>query len=159
MADTPVVRRIYADGRLMGAGAFSDAVVMKLGDVYSIKFSGIAAVDPETKVVAGYESHNGAFAPDALELQVADIFRQLERLMEAVSREIDRPVSCHHLTEARAFLREDYPLAFQRFDDAYVAEFKKRDVGEYPARTTVMKVTLPEPAALVEIAFEAMVSA
>ena len=153
----PFVRRIFADGRIMGAGLFSDAIVIDLGPACQVKFSGIAAVDPDSKVVVGYESHNGAFAADALERQVADIFRQAERLMEAVSGELGRTVTLSDLTEAIVFLREDYPLIFDRFNDAYVDEFRKRGIGQYPTRTTVMKVTLPEPNALVEIQFEAMV--
>ena len=155
----PFVRRIFADDRLMGAGAFSDVIVINLGAVHHIKFSGIAAVDPVSKVVVGYESHNGAFAADALGRQVADIFRQAERLMESVSSELGRTVTLSDLTEAIVFLREDYPLIFDRFNDAYVDEFRKRGIGQYPTRTTVMKVTLPEPNALVEIRFEAMVKA
>lgn len=159
MVGTPNVRRVCADGRIMGAGAYADALAVRTGDAWLVKFAGIAAVDPETRVVVGYEAHNGAYAPDALELQVADIFRQLERLMEAVAREIGRQLTLCHLTEATAYLRDRVPRTFERFNDAYIHEFGKRDIGEYPARTTVMDVTLPEPAALVEITFEAVASA
>lgn len=153
----PRIRRIFADDRLMGAGVFSDVIVIDLGVVHQIKFSGIAAVDPASKTVVGYESHNGTFAHDALERQVADIFQQAERLMEAVSRELSQTVTLSNLTETLVFLREDYPLIFNRFNDAYIDEFRKRGIGQYPIRTTVMKVTLPEPNALVEIQFTAMV--
>ena len=151
------VRRVDADGRLMGSGVFSDAVVVEAGDVRIVKLSGIAAVDPVSGAVAGYESHNGTFAPDALELQVADVFRQAERLLEAVSAEAGCRVGLEHLVEALVFLREDQPMAFGRFNDAYVAEFQKRGIGDYPARTTVLRASLPEPNALVEIRFEAVV--
>ena len=151
------IRRLFADGRLMGAGVYSDAIIVDLGEVYRVTFAGKAAADPASGAVVGYEDHNGEFAPDALERQVADVFRQLERLMEGVSREIGKPVTVADLTGALVFLREDYPRAFRRFNDAYAAEFEKRGIGHYPIRTTVMKVTLPEPAALVEIQFEAMV--
>lgn len=154
-----LIRRIFADDRLMGAGVFSDAIVIDLGAVYQIKFSGIAAVDPTTNTVVGYESHNGTFAPDALERQVADIFRQAERLMETVASELGRTVGFLDLTEALVFLREDYPLIIQRFNDAYIDEFKKRGIREYPTRTTVMKAILPNPNALAEIRFEAVVKA
>ncbi len=152
----PRTRRIFADGRLTG-GTFSDALIVAMGEVCLVKFAGIAALDPTTGTVAGYEPHNGTFAPDALELQVADVFSQAERLMEAVSNELERPLTFADLTEALVFLRGDYPLAFQRFNHAYAEEFEKRGVGQYPVRTTVMKVTLPEPSALVEIRFEAVV--
>ena len=151
------VRRVYADGGLTGSGVYSDAVIVEFGMVYRITFSGIAAVDPVTGIVAGYESHTGEFAPDALERQVADVFRQLERLMEAVSREIGRPLGLGDLTEALVFLREDYPRVFERFNECYAREFGSRGVGRYPARTTVMRASPPAPAALVEIRFEAMV--
>ena len=151
------IRRLFADGRLLGAGVYSDAIVVDLGEVYRITFAGKAATDPASGLLAGYESHNGEFAPDALERQVADVFRQLERLMEDVGREIGKQVTVANLTAALVFLREDYPKAFARFNDAYAAEFEKRGIAEYPIRTTVMRVTLPEPAALVEIQFEAMV--
>ena len=151
------IRRVYADGGLTGSGVYSDAIVVDLGEVYRITFAGIAALDPVTGVVAGYESHNGTFARDALEQQVADVFRQLERLMEAVSREISRPLGLGDLTEALVFLREDYPLVFQRFGESYAREFEKRRVGHYPVRTTVMKASPPASGALVEIRFEAVV--
>jgi len=151
------ITRVFADDRLTGAGVYSNAIVVDLGEVYRITFAGIAAVDPATGAVAGYEGHNGEFAPDALEQQVADVFRQAERLMESISHKIAKSVTLADLTGALAFLREDYPLAMRRFNDAYGAEFEKRGVGHYPVRTTVMKVTLPEPAALVEIQFEAVV--
>ncbi|NLW49549.1 MAG: RidA family protein [Candidatus Brocadiaceae bacterium] len=151
------IRRLFADGRLIGAGLYSDAIVVDLGPVYRITFAGKAADDPASGAVIGYEDHNGRFAPDALERQVADVFRQLERLMEDVAREIGTPVTVADLTAALVFLREDYPRAFARFDDAYAAEFEKRGVADYPIRTTVMRTTLPQPAALVEIQFEAMV--
>ncbi len=155
----PLIRRIFADDRIMGAGVFSDAIVIDLGVACCIKFSGIAAVDPTSRIVVGYESHNGVFSADALEQQVADIFRQVERLMEPISRELDRTVTVSDIIEALVFLREDYPLVFDRFNDAYIDEFRKRGIGRYPVRTTVMKATLPEPNALVEIQFAAMVEA
>ena len=151
------IQRVFADDTLTGAGVYSDAVIIDLGQVYWIKFAGIAAVDPLSGTVAGYESHNGAFAPDALERQVADVFGQVERLMATISRKLGLTVTLGDLTEALVFLREDYPRVFQRFNDAYVAEFEKRGVGDYPARTTVLKVSLPEPNALVEIRLEAVV--
>lgn len=154
-----LIRRVFADNRLIGSGVYSDALVIELGTVYCIKFSGIAAVDSTTATVVGYEPHNGAFAPDALEQQVADIFRQAECLMQSISREIGKPVTFLDMTEALVFLREDYPLVIKRFNDAYIDEFKKRGIGEYPTRTTAMKTVLPNPNALVEIRFEAMVKA
>lgn len=153
----PRIRRLFADGRLLGAGVYSDAIIVDLGEVYRITFAGKAATDPVSGALAGYEDHNGEFAADALEQQVADIFRQLERLMEDAARETGKPVTVADLTAALVFLREDYPKAFARFNDAYAAEFERRGVGHYPIRTTVMRVTLPAPAALVEIQFEAMV--
>jgi len=152
------IRRIHADGGLTGSGVYSDAAVVDLGEVYRITFAGLVAVDPVTGVVAGYETHNGEFARDALEKQVADVFRQLERLMEAASREIGRPLGLGDLTEALVFLREDYPLVMQRFNECYAREFGKRGVGQYPVRTTVLKAIPPAPAALVEIRFEAVVA-
>ena len=151
------IKRVFADERLLGAGVYSDAIVADLGEVYRITLAGAAAVDPATGVVAGYESHNGEFAPDALERQVAAVFRHAEQLLEAAGREIGKPVTLADLTGALVFLREDFPRAFERFNDAYAREFEARGIGHYPIRTTVMKVTLPEPAALVEIQFEAMV--
>jgi enamine deaminase RidA (YjgF/YER057c/UK114 family) len=151
------IRRLFADDRLLGAGVYSDAIVVDLGEVYRVTFAGKAATDPVSGAVAGYEDHNGEFAPDALEQQVADVFRQLERLMASVSREVGKSLTVADLTAALVFLREDYPRAFARFNDAYAREFERRGVGHYPIRTTVMKVTLPPPAALVEIQFEAMV--
>ncbi|OGV62749.1 MAG: hypothetical protein A3K19_10580 [Lentisphaerae bacterium RIFOXYB12_FULL_65_16] len=152
-----VITRVFTDGRLMGAGVFSDAVIVDMGSCYAVQFSGMAAVDPATHAMAGYEPHNGAYLPDALERQVADIFDQLERLMTSVAARIGRDMSLLDLTRALVFLREDYPKVFGRFNDAYIAEFARRGVGQYPARTTVLKVTLPEPNALVEIQFEAVV--
>ncbi|HEY3297456.1 MAG TPA: RidA family protein, partial [Armatimonadota bacterium] len=129
-----------------------------LGNCYQVIFSGIAAVDPSTGTLAGYEPHNGAFTADALEKQIADIFSRLERLMASVSSRLDIGLTLEHLTRAMVFLREDYPLVFRRFNDAYISEFAKRGVGVYPTRTTVMKTTLPDPNALVEIQFEAVVA-
>jgi enamine deaminase RidA (YjgF/YER057c/UK114 family) len=151
------IRRLFADGRLLGAGVYSDAIIVDLGEVYRITFAGKAATDPASGALAGYEDHNGEYAPDALERQIADVFRQVERLMDAVGREIGKGVTVADLTAALVFLREDYPRVFRRFNEAYAREFEKRGVGQYPIRTTVMRVTLPEPAALVEIQFEAMV--
>ncbi len=150
------IRRINADGRGPGVGYFSDAVVVPIGGSYLIQVSGMAAVDPVTKSVAGYESHNGSFAADALERQLADLFRQLDRLLERVGAEIGCEVGVGSVTRSLVFLREDYPKVFQRFNDAYVGEYKKRGFGEYPARTTILKATLPEPNALVEIQFDAV---
>jgi enamine deaminase RidA (YjgF/YER057c/UK114 family) len=153
-----IIKRIYADGRLMGAGVYSDVVIVDMGTCIQVCFSGMAALDPATKSVAGYEPHNGSFASDALERQVAYIFEHLELLMTSVQKETGLSMTLEDITRSLVFLREDYPLVFQRFNDAYIAEFAKRSIGVYPARTTVMKVTLPEPNALVEIQFEAVVS-
>jgi len=151
------IKRVFADSRLMGAGVYSDAVIVDLGSCWQVFFSGIAAVDPVTRAVAGYEPHNGTFLSDALERQVTDIFAQAERLMKVVSAEIGREFTFENLTRSLVFLREDYPSAIRRFNDAYTSEFAKRGIGVYPARTTAMKTTLPEPNALVEIQFEAVV--
>ncbi len=109
---------------------YSDAIVIDLGGFYRVVFAGIAAVDPLTGIVVGYESHNGAFAPDALEKQVADVFRQLERLMETVSGETGRPAGLGDLTEALVFLKEDYPLVFQRFNECYARGI--REARDWP---------------------------
>lgn len=151
------IKRIFSDGRLMGSGIFSDALIMDAGNYFHIYFSGMAAIDPESGNVAGYESHNGLFNAEALEMQVADIFVQLDRLCVAVSEEISKPVSAADLIRAMVFLKEDHPMVFGRFNDAYTDEFKKRGIGDYPTRTTVMKTNLPAPSALVEIQFEAAV--
>lgn len=149
------VTRVFADGRGPGQGVYTDAVAIDLGACWQVCLSGIAAVDPVTHTVVGYEPHNGAFLPNALELQVADIFAQAERLLDAVSCETGVPITLENLTRALVFLREDYPLIMSRFNDAYASEFASRGIGLYPARTTVLKVTLPEPNALVEIQFDA----
>ncbi len=154
-----VIRRVFADGRLAATAPYSAAVIVDMGGAYQIKLAGIAAVDPVTHRVAGYDSHSGEFAPGALERQVADIFAQAEALMRTVSDEIGRPVTFADLTEALVYLRGDQPKAFARFNDAYVAEFTKRGIDRYPVRTTVMRALLPEPNALVEIRFEAAVAA
>ena len=153
-----LIRRIFSDGRLMGAGTYSDAVVTDMGSCYQVYFSGIAAVDPATRSVVGYEPHNGSFLPDALERQVEDIFSQLDRLIIAISKEIGVDMTLEDLTRSMVFYLRGLPLIFQRFNDAYISEFTKRKVALYPARTTVMKTTLPEPSALVEIQFEAVLS-
>lgn len=151
------IRRILADGRLPGTGVYTDAIAVDLGVCWHVIFSGIAAVDPTTRTVTGYEPHNGTFLPDALERQVAHIFSQVERLMESASNELSTGVTFEHLTKAMVFLREDFPRAVSRFNDAYTSEFARRGIGVYPTRTTVLKTTLPEPNALVEIQFEAVV--
>jgi enamine deaminase RidA (YjgF/YER057c/UK114 family) len=153
------VFRVNGDGRGPGVGYFSDAVVIALDGAYLIQMSGMAAVDPVTKAVVGYEAHNGCFASDALERQVADIFRQLDRILGRTGADLGcGAIGLDALTRSLVFLREDYPKVFQRFNDAYVDEFKKRGVGEYPSRTTVLKATLPEPNALVEIQFDVFVA-
>lgn len=151
------IRYLFANDQLIGTSAYSDAVIVDLGIAYQIKFAGIAAFDPMTGDIVGYEAHNGSFVSDALELQVADIFSQLERLMLTASKELGKSVEIQNLTAVLVFLREDYPLVFQRFNDAYIDEFKKREISDYPARTTIMNIVIPEPNALVEIQFEAVV--
>jgi enamine deaminase RidA (YjgF/YER057c/UK114 family) len=152
------VRRLFADGRLEGSGPYSDAVVIESRDLVLVRLAGIAGVDPVSHSVVGYEEHNGTYAPDALERQVASIFSQAERLLTAASAELGVDLTMADLTEAVCFLREDYPLTVRRFNDAYVEEFARRGIGDYPARTTVLGITLPEPNALVEIRFEAAVT-
>ena len=152
------IQRIVADDGLMGTGAYSDALVVDLGEVHQVQLAGIAAVDHTDQSVVGYDAHSGTFAPDALERQVADVFAQAERLLAAAGEKLGRVVTVADITAALVFLREDYPKAFGRFNDAWVDEFSKRGIEQYPVRTTVTKVTLPEPAALVEIQFEAMVA-
>ncbi len=151
------VQHVFADGRGPGCGYYADATIVDLGVCWQVCFSGIAAVDAVTHTVVGYEPHNGTFLPNALELQVADIFRQVERLLQAVSRKLGTQAAFKHITRAVVFLREDFPLAMNRFNDAYASEFASRGIGVYPVRTTVMKVTLPEPNALVEIQFDAVI--
>jgi enamine deaminase RidA (YjgF/YER057c/UK114 family) len=152
------IRRIFADGRLEGSGPYSDAVVIEGEDLVIVRLAGIAGVDPVTHSVVGYEAHNGTYAPDALEQQVGSIFAQAERLLAAASEQTGTDLTMADLTEAVCFLREDFPLTVQRFNDAYVEEFARRGIGDYPARTTILGVTLPEPNALVEIRFEAAVA-
>ena len=154
-----VIRRVFAVGRLGATAPYSSAVIVDLGQVCQIKLAGIAAVDPVSHHVAGYDAHSGEFAPTALELQVADIFAQAADLLRAAADEIGRPVTFADLTDALVYLRGDQPQDFARFNDAYLAEFARRGVAQYPARTTVMRTLLPEPNALVEIRFEAAVAA
>lgn len=152
------IHRVFADGRLEGSGPYSDAVVLEGAGLVRVKLAGIAGFDPVSHAIAGYDPHNGTCAPDALEQQVACIFAQAERLLAAASKQVGLAVTMADLTEAICFLREDYPLTVRRFNDAYVEEFARRGIGDYPARTTVLGVTLPEPNALVEIRFEAAVT-
>jgi enamine deaminase RidA (YjgF/YER057c/UK114 family) len=152
----PVIR-LHADGRGPAVSPFSDVVLVDMGAVWMAQFAGIAAVDPVTGVVAGYETHNGAFHSDAMELQVADIFKQMDRLLKQVEAAAGVPMTVAGLTRALVILREDYPLAFARFNDAYIDQFRQRGCGVQPARTTMLRVTLPEPAALVEIQFDGVI--
>ena len=152
------IHRLFADGRLEGSGPFSDAVVIEAPGLVQVKLAGIAGFDPVSHAIAGYDPHNGTYAPEALEQQVAAIFAQAERLLAVASERTGVTVTMADLMEAVCFLREDYPLTVRRFNDAYVEEFARREIGDYPARTTVLGVTLPEPNALVEIRFEAAVT-
>ena len=152
------IRRLFADGRLEGSGPYSDAVLIEGDGLILVRLAGIAGVDPVSHAVAGYEPHNGTYAADALEQQVASVFAQAERLLAAASEATGHGVTMADLTQALCFLREDYPLTVRRFNDAYVDEFARRGIGDYPARTTIVGVALPEPNALVEIRFEAAVA-
>jgi enamine deaminase RidA (YjgF/YER057c/UK114 family) len=160
--------RLQREGRLFPVGTYSDLVIREELTAYVVYVSGIAACDPTTGIVAGYEAHSGEYATNALELQVADVFCQLDRHLTLLADNLNRrcvvehvedeakegDVSMLNLCKVVVCLRGDRPMDFRRFDDAYRAEFTRRGIGSYPCRTTTMGHHLPTESALVEMDFE-----
>ncbi|MFH1739077.1 MAG: hypothetical protein ABIH23_08720, partial [bacterium] len=160
--------RLQREGRLLPVGSYSDLVMREDLEWYVVSVSGLAGWDSTTGRVAGYEPHSGEYAPNALELQIEDIFKQLDALLELVAKRIGRryinrqvdsdsgtfDVSLANLWRVTMYLRGDRSKDFTRVDDAYRAEFARRGVGVYPARTTTMGHHLPLESALVEIDFQ-----
>ncbi len=160
--------RLQREGRLFPVGTYSDLVIREELSAYMVSVSGMAACDPTTGIVTGYEEHSGVYAADALELQVADVLLQLDRHLTLLANRLRRrcvlehvedeakeaDVSMLNLCKAVVYLRGDRPTDFRRFDDAYRAEFARRGVGSYPCRTTSMGHHLPIESALVEMDFE-----
>ena len=163
--------RLHREGRLLPVGSYSDLVVREDVGWYLVSVSGLAGWDSTTGRVVGYEPHSGEYAPNALELQIEDIFIQLDALLGLLAKTISRryinrrvdsdsepsDVSLANLCRVSIYLRGDRPKDFTRTDDAYRAEFARRGVGVYPARTTTMGHHLPLESALVEIDSEVAV--
>jgi enamine deaminase RidA (YjgF/YER057c/UK114 family) len=160
--------RLQREGRLLPAGSYSDLVVREDLGWYVVSVAGLAAYDPTTGRVVGYEPHSGEYASNALEQQIKDIFAQLDRLLSLLAKSLDRryvdrqieteagpyDISLANLCRVSFYLRGEEPKSFARADDAYRAEFARRGAGAYPARITTMGHRFPAEAALVEMDFE-----
>lgn len=160
--------RLQREGRLLPAGSYSDLVVREDAAWYVVSVAGIAAYDPTTGRVIGYEPHSGEYAPNALEQQLEDIFAQLDRLLGLLAnrlgrRYVDRQIeteagpydiSLANLCRVSFCLRDEETRTFARADEAYRCEFARRGIGVYPARITTMGHRFPAEGALVEMEFE-----
>ena len=147
--------RFHREDRLLPVGSYSDLIVRDDLAWYVVNVSGLVPYDFTTGQVVGYESHNGEFAPNALELQILDIFKQLDHLFSLLSHKLEcGDISLGNLTRVRLLLRGDGPKDFTRADEAYRAQFAQREIGVYPARTATMGHRLPIEAALLEMECE-----
>lgn len=160
--------RLQREGRLLPLGSYSDLVIREDLGWYVVSVAGLAAYDPTTDRVIGYEPHSGEYAPNALEQQIEDIFAQLDHLLSILAKALDRryvnreidqeagqyDISLVNLCRVCFCLRGEEPKSFARADDAYRAEFARRGAGAYPTRITTMGHRSPAEAVLVEMEFE-----